>query len=102
VLVVSVPNIAYWQRRVEHCAGIWNPYGDDKSIIEPWRDPHIRFFTARALRDMLEAVGFHEVEMFGHEGVAYSATVPGVRAIRGLRFVQPAYERCHRGRRRSG
>jgi methionine biosynthesis protein MetW len=84
-LVVTVPNVAYWQRRVELVRGIWNPYGDLKGIAEPWRDPHIRFFSARALHDMLALAGLNDIRVGGHEGEPPGAgwqRPPGVQSIR--------------------
>lgn len=69
VLIATVPNTVYWMRRLAFLlAGKWNPMGDDLAVAQPWRDPHIRFFTARALREMLELVGFAGVEVGGHAG----------------------------------
>jgi methionine biosynthesis protein MetW len=54
-LVVTVPNIAYWRRRLDFALiGRWNPMGDGLSVEQPWRDPHLRFFTLGTLRRMLE------------------------------------------------
>lgn len=67
-LFATVPNIAYWRRRLEALAGVWNPLGDGQSISEPWRDPHIRFFTAAGLRRMLLSAGLGQVVVTGHGG----------------------------------
>ena len=67
-LVVTVPNQAYWRRRRELALhGLWNPRGDDRSVQEPWRDPHVRFFTREALRALVEAAGFADVRVGGHD-----------------------------------
>ena len=50
VLIASVPNVAFWRRRLDLVCGRWNPEGDDLSVAEPWRDPHLRFLTTAALR----------------------------------------------------
>jgi 2-polyprenyl-6-hydroxyphenyl methylase/3-demethylubiquinone-9 3-methyltransferase len=69
VLIVTVPNAAYWHRRAELAVmGRWNPYGDDRSITEPWRDPHIRFLTNRSLRNVITRAGFDNVSIGGHGG----------------------------------
>ena len=69
VLVVTVPNVAYWRRRADLLLfGRWNPVGDDLSSDQPWRDPHIRFFTTRTLRRMLTRAGFERVDVGGHDG----------------------------------
>ena len=66
LLIASVPNAAYWGRRVElGLFGRFNPYGHERSVSEPWIDPHIRFFTFGRLRSMLERAGFQHVEVRG-------------------------------------
>jgi SAM-dependent methyltransferase len=68
-LVVSVPNVAYWVRRLEHALlGRWNPYGDPLSVEQPWRDPHLRFFTIRALERFLSAAGYSDMQIRGCNG----------------------------------
>jgi SAM-dependent methyltransferase len=69
VLLVSVPNVAYWRRRVDLLVfGRWNPLGDDLSVKQPWRDPHIRFFNPGSLRRMLTSVGFQSIVVGGYDG----------------------------------
>lgn len=69
VLIVTVPNAAYWHRRAELAVlGRWNPYGDDRSITEPWRDPHIRFLTRKTLLNVIKRAGFGKVSVGGHGG----------------------------------
>jgi methionine biosynthesis protein MetW len=68
-LIVTVPNVVHWRRRLDMALlGRWNPYGDELAVQKPWRDPHLRFFTAAALKRMLEEVGFRFVELGGHTG----------------------------------
>jgi SAM-dependent methyltransferase len=76
--LVTVPNVAYWRRRLElGLLARWNPFGDDLSTREPWRDPHIRFFTPKTLRRMLvEQGGFVDVETWG-VGDSFLAELPG-------------------------
>jgi ubiquinone/menaquinone biosynthesis C-methylase UbiE len=70
VMLATVPNTAYWQRRVElGLHGLWNPLGDHLSLAEPWRDPHIRFFTPSTLGKMMERAGFERVRFGGHSTV---------------------------------
>lgn len=79
VLVVTVPNVAYWRRRLELALfARWNPFGDDLSTKEPWRDPHIRFFTPKTLTRMLEAQGFEVRDVRGVGGY-FLAEFPAVR-----------------------
>jgi len=67
--VFTVPNVAFWRRRTDLALlGRWHPFGDDRSIEEPWRDPHIRFFVVDALHRMLELAGFRDVVVRGHAG----------------------------------
>mgnify|MGYP000347798057 CR=1 FL=1 len=80
-LVASVPNVAYWRRRIDlMVAGRWNGFGDDLSVAEPWRDPHIRFFTRDRFGAMLERAGFADVSVGAHGG-ALSRDVPGLRRV---------------------
>ncbi len=85
VLIATVPNAAYWRRRVELLFGCWNPLGDDLSIEQPWRDPHIRFFTRSKLKAMLLSVGFKPTEVGGHSS-EYSTLVDNARGLRRLYF----------------
>jgi SAM-dependent methyltransferase len=65
----TVPNVSYWRRRMElGLLGRFDPIGDDLSIDQPWRDPHIRFFTPRTLHRMLVSEGFTDVDVAGHAG----------------------------------
>jgi SAM-dependent methyltransferase len=80
-LVVTVPNTTYWVRRVELALfGRWNPLGDHESVIRPWRDPHIRFFTLGTLRRLLVESGFVQVRVGGHSGAALGH-IPLVRRL---------------------
>jgi methionine biosynthesis protein MetW len=67
-LIVSAPNVAYWRLRLNMLRGVWNPLGDALAIEQPWRDPHIRFFTPSTLAMMLEQAGFARVEVGAHGG----------------------------------
>lgn len=81
VYLVSVPNVAYWRRRLElGLLARWNPFGDDLSTREPWRDPHIRFFTPKTLRRMLEAEGFSVSAVDGVGGY-FLPDLPVVRRV---------------------
>jgi methionine biosynthesis protein MetW len=63
-LVAQVPNVAqWWHRGVLAVKGRFVPYGD--AIDEPWRDPHIRFFTFESLARMLTAEGFEVLRSEG-------------------------------------
>lgn len=69
LLIATVPNTVHWARRVEFSLlGRWNPIGDHLSVEQPWRDPHLRFFTRGALRRMVDSVGFSAIEIGGHDG----------------------------------
>jgi SAM-dependent methyltransferase len=69
LFVGTTPNVSHVRRRVElGLFGTWNPLGDALSVDEPWRDPHIRFFTPWTLADMVERAGFSSVRVHGHQG----------------------------------
>jgi len=85
ILIATVPNAAYWRRRLELVFGCWNPLGDDLSIEQPWRDPHIRFFTRSRLGAMLLSVGFNSIDVGGHSS-EYSTLVDNARGLRRLYF----------------
>lgn len=79
VMVATTPNIAYWRSRVKLGLGLFDPLGDPlTSKAAPWRDPHIRFFTARSLQAMFLGAGFDEVEVAGQQG-SVLANVPRLR-----------------------
>jgi methionine biosynthesis protein MetW len=81
VLIATVPNVAYWRRRVDLALiGRWNPLGDDLSVQQPWRDPHIRFFTAAALSRMLSGAGFERIVIGGHGGTILG-DIPHLRKL---------------------
>jgi SAM-dependent methyltransferase len=67
-LVASTPNAVYWRLRINLLFGLWNPLGDAMSIEQPWRDPHIRFFTPDTMRRMLLGAGFRTAEVGAHAG----------------------------------
>jgi SAM-dependent methyltransferase len=67
-LIASVPNAAYWRLRANLVFGLWNPLGDELSIEQPWRDPHIRFFTPQTMDRMLRHSGFSKVDASAHGG----------------------------------
>jgi SAM-dependent methyltransferase len=103
--IVTVPNVAYWRRRLELSVGRWNPYGDGFSVSQPWRDPHIRFFTLVSLRNMLLTSGFQVAKVGGHRG-SFVRDIPYVaklfksprcstRLYRYLQAIMPAFLGLH-------
>jgi methionine biosynthesis protein MetW len=81
LLIAATPNVAYWRRRIELAVfGRFNPYGSPDSMRRPWRDPHLRFFTGRTLRAMLETVGFETARTAGFHG-ALCRDIPHVRSL---------------------
>jgi SAM-dependent methyltransferase len=82
-LVVTVPNIAHWRNRADLALlGRWHPGGDNRSVEEPWRDPHLRFFTPQSMRSLLVAAGFQPVAVGGY--VPFGSVLgrlPGVRRL---------------------
>jgi SAM-dependent methyltransferase len=83
VLITTVPNAVYWRRRMEALFGHWNPLGDDLSVGEPWRDPHVRFFNRWSLHSMLSCAGFRDVAVGGHstEYAGYAEDAHGLRKM---------------------
>jgi len=69
VFIATVPNVAYWRRRVDMALfGRWNPLGDELAVEQPWRDPHIRFFNPGSLRRLVSSTGFAPCLVNGHSG----------------------------------
>jgi SAM-dependent methyltransferase len=66
-LVCSVPNAAYFARRIEFLVtGFLNPKGDPRiERSAPWRDPHIRFFSAKILERFLASQNFRDIAVSG-------------------------------------
>jgi ubiquinone/menaquinone biosynthesis C-methylase UbiE len=66
-LICSVPNAAYFARRIEFlCTGFLNPKGDPTiERSEPWHDPHIRFFSAKTLERFIASPGFTNISVSG-------------------------------------
>jgi methionine biosynthesis protein MetW len=92
-LIATVPNVAYWRRRADLAVfGRWNPFGDEQSVLRPWRDPHVRFFSRAALDRMLCEVGFEPVTTAGHAG-SWMLDVPGVRRLMRRPIPGPVYRR---------
>lgn len=72
VLLASVPNVAYWRRRVRLLLGRFNPDGHpDTAWAAPWRDPHVRFYTAEAFGRLLKQHGFTVEQIVGTAGVRF-------------------------------
>jgi len=74
-LVVTVPNAAFWRHRLDLMfLGRFNPNGDNLSLVEPWRDPHVRFFTSRSLGDLLRKTGVIRSNFSAYGGGFLSST----------------------------
>jgi methionine biosynthesis protein MetW len=81
-MIVTVPNLAHWRNRLDLAVlGRWNPRGDHLSPVEPWRDPHVRFFTLGALVKLTEQSGFEVVERGGHTQFGLPYFLPGLRRM---------------------
>jgi methionine biosynthesis protein MetW len=90
-LIVTTPNVAYWRRRVDLLLlGRWNPFGYSYAVEQPWGDPHIRFFTAGALRRLLTSAGLEGVEVAGHGG-SVIGDIPWIGRRLRKREGSPAY-----------
>lgn len=83
-LIVTVPNVAHWRNRIDLALfGRWNPRGDSVSVAQPWRDPHLRFFTFRSLARLIELCGFIVVARGGYDQHGLAHHLPGVRRLAG-------------------
>jgi SAM-dependent methyltransferase len=91
VLLATVPNVSHWKTRVDLAVrGRWDPRGDRLSVAQPWRDPHVRFFTPSSLGRMLRQRGFDDITVGGRQ-----ASI--VRNFRHLeRFARPETGRLGR------
>lgn len=86
VVLLTTPNIAYWRLRIDMLfRGRWNPLGDTLAVDEPWRDPHIRFFTTSSIRGMLESAGLEVMDVGGIKG-RFLMSLPGAQSTFGRRF----------------
>jgi methionine biosynthesis protein MetW len=80
-LIITVPNVAYWRRRLDFFVlGRWNPLGDERSVSQPWRDPHIRFFNRGSLTRLLDQTGFEDIKVGGHGGTL-AGDIPLLRRV---------------------
>lgn len=96
VLLATVPNVAYWRRRVDLALiGRWHPLGDALSVEEPWRDPHLRFFNPGALRRMLGRAGFAVERVGGCNGM-FVGDIPWVSKVWPARRGSWLYRRLER------
>lgn len=80
VFIATVPNIVFWRRRLDSLLGRWHPLGDELAIEQPWRDPHVRFFTPNRFGAMIETCGFENVRVSGHDG-AFLRAIPVLRKL---------------------
>lgn len=79
VFIATVPNIVYWRNRLDYFVlGRWNPLGDTLSVKEPWRDPHIRFFTIPSMRRLIESSNLCLVHIGGQSG-GFLKSLPALR-----------------------
>jgi methionine biosynthesis protein MetW len=96
VFIATVPNAAYWRRRLDLAVlGRWNPLGDPLAVEQPWRDPHIRFFTLPALQRLAEHCGLVVATVGGHGG-SVVGDLPIPRRWRHQGSSSPAYRALER------
>ena len=83
ILLLTTPNTTYWRLRLDMLLlGKWNPLGDDLAVEQPWRDPHIRFFTTGSLSRMLGAAGCTSIHVGGCKG-HFIKSLPGFQRLFG-------------------
>lgn len=81
MLIATVPNAAHWRKRIElGLLGLFDPYGDNLSRSQPWRDPHIRFFTPVSLGKMLHIAGFDKI-VWGGDSTVPMHQMKGIRRV---------------------
>ena len=69
MLFVTVPNAVFWRHRLDVMfLGRVNPNGDNLSLKEPWRDPHLRFFTTKSLAGLVRKMGLMVTWQGGYGG----------------------------------
>ena len=78
-LIATVPNAMHFRDRLDMLIGAWQPGGYLQGRKEPWRSPHIRFFSASSLKRMLHAAGFTVVIAGGFPD-PIGARIPGIRS----------------------
>lgn len=90
MFLVSVPNVGQWRRRVELLLlGRFDAGGTPMTgKAAPWRDPHIRFFSAWSLRQMLILSGFRLVRQ-GGVLTEFFQCAPILRNITRPKFMRP-------------
>lgn len=81
-VVVTVPNVAHWRYRADLALlGRFNPRADSVSASEPWRDPHIRFFTQATLGQVIARAGLQPVRVGGHSELGLLQSLPALRGL---------------------
>lgn len=81
-LIATMPNVSHWRTRVDLAMlGRWNPRGDRLSPTQPWRDPHLRFFTIDTATTMFEREGYEVVDSGGFSEVGFVEYLPGLRRL---------------------
>jgi methionine biosynthesis protein MetW len=81
-VITTVPNVGHWRNRLDLAVlGRWNPRGDHLSPKQPWRDPHVRFFTLDSLVTLTKESGFEVIEHGGHTQFGIPYFIPGLRRL---------------------
>jgi methionine biosynthesis protein MetW len=89
-LIITVPNAAHWRNRVDLAMlGRWNPRGDHLSATQPWRDPHIRFFTVDGVTRLIGRCGFEVLDRGGFVEHPLLHHVPGLRLLSRSKTASP-------------
>lgn len=95
-IFLTTPNIAYWRRRTDmFFLGRWNPLGDPLAVQQPWRDPHIRFFTLPALRRMIRSAHLTVSDSGAIEG-SFAGDFPWIGARLRKEEASPVYRHLRR------
>lgn len=78
-LIATVPNAMHFRNRLDMLIGAWQPGGDLLGREEPWRSPHVRFFSLASFKRMLQTAGFTVVTVGGFPN-PIGARIPGIRS----------------------
>jgi methionine biosynthesis protein MetW len=90
LFLASVPNVANWRSRFDMLFfGRCRTGGSPLNVRFPWRDPHLRLFNAKAIRDMLASAGF-QIQRTGGLHTNFLSQAPLARRLAGFRPVSAA------------
>jgi methionine biosynthesis protein MetW len=85
IILISVPNVAHWSVRLNLLMGRF-----DYEPVGIMDATHLRWFTCKTIRSLIEFNGLHVVEVCQTAGISLPVYSRGIlRRIRGKRYVIP-------------